>query len=147
MKSSSSGSEDAGVFDEPLCNRYANGGYERLFDFTVPGKQMLSDVYGLGTCGLFFFLNAGARTRPSARESPRRFAPSCASRTGTPLDSRGRKSVYLRGRATREAVTKTFEWSFRIGIRLSDCASLGDLGYVGPASRSISAAATSCRSR
>lgn len=126
---------DTGLYDEPLCNKYADGVYERLFDFTVPGKQTLSDVYGLGTCGSAFFLT------PPAPDSPLGKGVTASDLafmldTDRKVDAAGfigRKGVYLRGRATRDAVTKTFAWSFRLGIALPVCASRDDHGSVAPA--------------
>jgi len=39
-----------------------------------------------------------------------------------------RRSVYVRGRAARGAVTKRFEWSFRLGFNLHDCVAAGNTG-------------------
>jgi hypothetical protein len=110
------------------CTRYANGGYERLFDFTVPGQQKLSDVYALGTCDLRFSLRSpGSDTLLGKGVT----AADLAFMRIEDQDSAGvtgRKTVHVRGRATREAVTKSFEWSFRVNVRLRHCAGPGGVG-------------------
>jgi hypothetical protein len=129
---------DTGLFEEPLCNRYADGGYERLFDFTVPGKQVLSDVYGLGTCTPFFSLMPPASDAPLGQGVTAQDLAFMRVRDvdGDAANLGGIKSAYLRGRATRDAVTKTFEWTFRIGFGgIGTCASLKDPGSVVPANK------------
>ncbi len=111
----------AGVDNGALCNRYANGGYERLFDFTVPGRQKLSDVYALGTCDLRFRLRSpgsDALLGQGVTAEDLAFMRLEEKDAVIPL---GRKSIHVRGQATREGVTKRFEWSFRIEFRLRDC--------------------------
>ena len=121
----------AGVDNDGFgCTRYANGGYERLFDFTVPGRQKLSDVYALGTCDLRFRLRSpGSDALLGEGVS----AQDLAFMRVEDQDSggvTGRKTVHLRGRATRGEVTKRFEWSFRVGFRLSECGRSGGSGLV-----------------
>lgn len=120
--------------NEPLCARYANGGYERLFDLTVPGKQKLSDVYALGTCSLRFRLRTPGSDALLGEGVTAADLDFMRVEDGDAVTPRGSKSVYLRGRATREAVTRTFEWSFRMDFRLHDCASPGSLEDTGLAS-------------
>lgn len=113
---------------EDLCNTYQNGGYERLFDFTVPGKQKLSDVYGLGACDLRFRLRTPGSDALLGQGVTAQDLAFMRVEDGDAVIPTGQKSVYVHGRATREAVTKTFEWSFRMAFRLHDCPSSGAAG-------------------
>ncbi len=119
----------AGVDNDGFgCTRYANGGYERLFDFTVPGRQKLSDVYALGTCDLRFRLRSPGADALLGEGVTAQDLDFMRVEDQDSAGLTGRKTVHLRGRATREAVTKRFEWSFRVGYRLSECAGAGDAG-------------------
>ncbi len=104
------------------CTRYANAGYDRLFDFTVPGRQKLSDVYALGTCDLRFRLRSPGSDALLGEGVSAQDLDFMRVEDQDSAGLTGRKTVHLRGRATREAVTKRFEWSFRVGYRLSECA-------------------------
>ena len=111
--------------DDAACNSYAEAHYDRLFDFTVAGREKLSTVYALGTCRLGFrvrqpsfdaLLGPGATEADKARMRQRatdRFA-----------DDQG-VSVFAIGAATRGGEQKRFEWSFRRSFKLTDCAREG----------------------
>ena len=128
---------NTGLFEEPLCNKYADGGYDRLFDLTVPGKQALSDVYGLGTCNPYFSMSSPSSNAPLGQgvTAQDRASMRVTDPGGDAARFHGYKAVYLRGRATRDAVTKTFAWSFRVGIGRSACGSWGDMGFVASTTR------------
>lgn len=119
-----------GRIDDSVCTSYANANYQRLFDVTVGGRQPLSDIYGLGTCGVSFNLNA-----PFFRDTPLGegvSAEDLAFMRTVGLDAFGQKtyrSVYLRGQATRDATTKRFEWSFRQFVPLAGCVNAADAGF------------------
>ena len=115
--------------DDTLCNSYAGAGYERLFDFTVGGQQKLSDIYGLGTCGVRLRLRSpGSDSLLGEGVTADDLAFMRVEGTDAIITS-GRRTVYLRGRATRGAVTKRFEWTFRVGVSLHGCAGAGDVGF------------------
>ena len=108
------------------CTSYANAGYERLFDLTVPGKQKLSDVYGLGTCFVRFRLRSpGSDALLGEGVTAADLAFMRAEETDA-VATLARQSVYVRGSASRGAVTRRFEWSFRLGFNLDDCAAAGN---------------------
>lgn len=117
----------AGI-DGPGCNTYANAGYERLFDFTVAGRQKLADVYGLGTCG------ARVRLRTPGDDALLGQGVTAADLAFMRREEsdafvvQGRRAAYVRGRASRGATTKRFEWSFLLGFNLHDCAAARDAG-------------------
>jgi hypothetical protein len=114
--------------DDSACNIYANANYNRLFDVTVGGRQELSDIYGLGTCGVGFGLTFISRDAPlgeGVSAQDRTFM-----RGGTdmaPFDAY--RTVHVRGQATRDATTKRFEWSFRQSFLLHGCLGAGDVGF------------------
>ena len=108
------------------CTSYADARYERLFDFTVPGQQKLSDVYGLGTCAISFRLRSpGSDALLGEGVTAADLAFMRAQETDA-VATLARRSVYVRGSASRGAVTKRFEWSFRLGFNLHHCVGVGD---------------------
>ncbi len=114
------------------CNNYANAGYDRLFDFTVPGNRKLGEVYGLEACELRFRLRSPSDdsilengTTAADREFMRQIdmpAPPQIPQEG-PLP---RTVLYVRGSATKGAETKRFEWKFVGRYTLTDCANIDD---------------------
>ncbi len=106
--------DGVGEIDTSVCTSYANANYERLFDVTVGGRQTLSDIYGLGTCGVSFRI-----TVPWQRDTPLGAGVSAEdlafmrdSAHNTAATNRAR-FMYVRGQATRDTTTKRFEWSFQ----------------------------------
>lgn len=115
------------------CNNYANAGYDRLFNFTLPGAQKLGEVYGLDGCEIRF------RLRPPSDDSLLQNGVTSADREfmrelniiGDPaqLPTEGpppRTAVYAVGTATRNAQIKYFEWKFIARYTLTDCANVVD---------------------
>lgn len=115
--------------DDSACNGYSDAGYERLFDVTVPGQQKLSDLFGLGTCGVRIRLRTpGSDALLGAGVN----AQDLAFMRVEEADVNGAvapRSVYVRGKASRGAVTKRFEWSFRTSFTLHGCTGPGDMGF------------------
>jgi hypothetical protein len=121
--------DGAGPIDASECTTYANANYERLIDVAVGGRQALSDVYGLGRCGVGFSLTPVGRDTPlgvgvSAEDLAfmRRAAPIA-------FGMKAIRSAYVRGQATRDATTKRFAWSFPWAFSLFGCTSAGDAGF------------------
>jgi hypothetical protein len=115
--------------DDSACNDYSNAGYERLFDFTVKGRQKLSDLYGLGSCGIRVRLRApGTDALLGEGVTPLELAFMRTSGTDAVVTN-GFRTASVRGSASRGAVTKGFEWSFRLGISLHGCAAAGGVGF------------------
>lgn len=115
--------------DDSLCNSYAGAGYERLFDFTVGGRQKLSDIYGLGTCGVRLRLRSPGSDSLLGEGVTADDLTFMRAEGADAIITGGRRTVYLRGKATRGAVTKRFEWTFRAGVSLHGCAGAGDVGF------------------
>jgi hypothetical protein len=113
------------------CNSYANAGYERLFDFTVPGQQKLSDVYGLGTCEVELRLRTPGSDALLGEGVTAADLDFMRAQETDAVVTLGRRSAYVRGRASRGEVTKRFEWSFRLGFNLDECPGAGDAGLAG----------------
>ena len=115
--------------DDSACNSYANAGYERLVDFTVAGQQKLSDIYGLGTCGVRLRLRAPGTDALLGQGVTAKDLSFMRIQESDAVITNGRRSVHVRGAASRGAVTKHFEWSFRIGVSLHGCAGAGGVGF------------------
>jgi hypothetical protein len=115
--------------DPSVCTLYANARYERLFDLTVGGPQTLSDVYGLGTCGVGLSVTIPWGSAPlgegvSAEDLA--FMRDSVHHTAATNHAR---SVYVRGQATRDTTTKRFEWSFGRQYTLQGCVEPGGVGF------------------
>lgn len=111
---------------------FAATGYSRLFDFSLAGRREVSELYGLGSCGLRFRLSAPATddllsvgVTPADLAFMRIFADDGHAQPGA------RSSVYLKGHASRGGETKRFEWAFRRQLNAHDCGATTD-GGVGP---------------
>lgn len=119
-----------GYIDESVCTSYANARYERLFDVTVGGRQPLSDIYGLGTCGVSFFVTApwwwGTPQGAGVSAEDLAFMRDSAHQT---VETNRARSVYVRGQATRETTTKRFAWSFEAPYWLRGCVNAGGVGF------------------
>lgn len=121
--------DGTGYIDESACTSYANAKYERLFDVTMGGRQPLSDIYGIGTCGVGFAVDTPWGYTPlgagvSAEDLA--FMRDSAHKT---IESKQPRTVYVRGKATRDATTKRFEWSFQPPLFLQGCSGAGDVGF------------------
>jgi hypothetical protein len=112
------------------CTGYANANYERLFDVTVGGRQPISDLYGLGRCGVSFGV-----TVPWDRDTPLGVGVSAEDvafmRDSAHLtaETNHSRSIFVRGQATRDTTTKRFEWSFGVPYYLRGCVGAGDVGF------------------
>lgn len=85
-------------------------------------------MYGLGTCAVRFRLRSpGSDALLGEGVTAAELAFMRTEETDA-VATLGRRSVYVRGRASRGATTKRFAWSFRLGFNLQDCAGAGDAG-------------------
>ena len=117
--------------DGDACNDYSSGGYDRLFNFTVPGAQKLGEVYGLGACDIKFRLRSPsdeALLQQGVSAADREFMRALEIEgveipANLPFGGRlPRTAVYARGMATRGDVVKRFDWKFVISrYELSNC--------------------------
>lgn len=110
------------------CNDYGNAGYDRLFNFTLPGAQKLGDVYGLDACEIRFRLRSPSDDsilENGVTSADRDFMRELNLPEGvTEPPTEGpppRTAVYVRGSATKNAKIKTFEWKFIARYTLTDC--------------------------
>lgn len=115
-----------GGVENTACQPYADAlfdnGYERLFDLAAAkDPQKVAEVFALDTCDLSFRLR-----------SPRQGALLGAGVTSADLtfmqaphpDSYilyGGTAAFVRGQASRGAVTKRFSWPFSVGWSFHDC--------------------------
>jgi len=118
--------------DGDACNDYSSGGYDRLFNFTLPGAQKLGEVYGLGGCDLEFRLRS-----PSDEALLQQGVSAADLEFMRELKLEGveippnlsflerrlpRTGVYARGTATRGDIVKRFDWRFIVSrYELSNC--------------------------
>jgi hypothetical protein len=121
--------EGIGNIDPSECTAYANANYERLFDLTVSGRQTLSDVYGLGTCGVGFALKVPWGDTPLGEGVSAQDLAFMRDSSHHTAATNHPRSVYVRGQATRDTTTKRFEWSFEAILLLIGCVNPGDAGY------------------
>lgn len=108
------------------CNVYGDARYSRLFDFTAPGSQKVSEVYALGECDLGFRIGRLGDEDPlgaGATEADRAFMREPG--TDAFVQDTG-ASVYVRGTAVKGEITKRFEWTFRLSWELTDCPRVAD---------------------
>ena len=118
-----------GDIDDSGCTSYANANYERLFDVTVGGRQPLSDIYGLGTCGVSFSLSSANSDAPlgeGVSAQDREFMFDLENRG---VGWKGPLTMYVRGQAKRDATTKRFEWSLRQWSIFRGCVDASGLGF------------------
>ena len=107
------------------CADYSETNYEWLFDFrAVDQPEKVGLIYGLGECEVEW----------------RHRGPSPDTRLGTGTSNRDLEQMRLEasddyvderpttlrviGRAEKNGVTKSFDWGFRAGFRVSECESL-----------------------
>jgi hypothetical protein len=116
--------------DDVTCNSYAEARYDRLFDFTVAGREKLGTVYGLGTCRIEFRLRApsfDALIGPGATASD---VPLMRIEAADHYQmEQGRVSLLVLGAASRGEEKKQFFWMFRRSYELTNCEAPGG-GYL-----------------
>lgn len=102
------------------CEAYSEAGYTRLLDLSSTEPQRVSLLYGLGVCSPAFALS-GPRwnTRlgygvPASIEREFRTP-------GDDGEGAGGISLYVSGKATRDAHAVHFAWPFRAVIAFNDC--------------------------
>lgn len=103
------------------CDVYGEARYMQLFDFTVPGKQKLGEMYALNACELQFRVSSPdfhGRLGNGVTASDRAMFWDRAD-----LASNGYRviSIYVRGNAVQGSVTKHFSWKFRRGYTFTEC--------------------------
>lgn len=112
------------------CNDYSSGGYDRLYNFTLPGAQKLGDVYGLAGCEIQFRLRSPSSDsilQNGVTAADREFMRFVNVLEPLPMDGPPpRTAVYARGMATRNAEKKRFDWKFVARYTLTDCANVVD---------------------
>ncbi len=119
-----------GEINDSVCTSYANANYERLFDVTVGGRQALSDIYGLGTCGVSFnVIVPWGRDPPLGAGVSAQDLAFMRDSTHNTAETNRARSIYVRGQATRDTTTKRFEWSFQPWSVVRGCVNAGEPGF------------------
>jgi hypothetical protein len=103
------------------CNNYSGSRYDRLIEATVPGQQKLATVYGLGTCALRFRVRAPSQSALLGEQVSADDLTDMKAQGNDDYVPIGGTSVFAKGTATREGVSKRFAWHFRLGYSLHDC--------------------------
>jgi hypothetical protein len=107
--------------DDAACNVYAEAWYDRLFDFTVTGREKVGTVYGLGACRLQF------RVREPSSEALLGAGVTAADlalmrvRLPDHYTKERQASVVVTGSAARGGEAKRFAWAFRRSYGYTDC--------------------------
>lgn len=109
-------------FDEASqCASYYDADYLRVLDLQIAGAQKLGILYALGRCDFGFRVSGPTVNAVLGRG----VTGTDLARLGTPgTDPYARNrgiSLYVKGSASKGAVTKTFEWSFRQRVRYDRC--------------------------
>jgi hypothetical protein len=125
-----------GEIEGDACNQYANARYGRLFDMVVPGTQKVCELYGLGTCEIELLLRPppkGAILENGVTTGDLAFMLLPDETNPLPMENGPfgpmGSSVFARGAATRDGITKRFEWKFPGRFPVRDCANTGDTTY------------------
>lgn len=116
--------------DPETCIDYTDAHYDRLFDFARAGRTHLGLAYGTGNCAVEFRLKSPSTDsllQPGATTEDLTFM---RVRESDAWSDDGRVNVWVIGRAERAGVTKRFDWAFRQGDRVSQCASASGEGNV-----------------
>lgn len=119
----------AGFKSDDSCNDYAEARYDRLFDFTVSGRERLSTIYGLGSCRVDFRLRApsfDAILEPGTTAADVAFM---RERASDRFEDDRPISALIIGASARGGVKKSFRWAFRTSYRFTDCEAFGG-GYL-----------------
>jgi hypothetical protein len=125
-------SVSASLDGDTTCPNYYNDGYQRILDMGIPGPQKLNLLYSLGHCD-FGFRVASADSDPyqplgkSVTIADKSMMGTADTDPYTGTDRSGHPqptgvAMYVKGRATKDAVTKTFAWSFRQRVSYQKCA-------------------------
>lgn len=113
---------NAGFAESSSCADYYESGYRRVLDPELTGPQKLSVIYALGRCD-FGFRVAGPDTNAILGQGVSSADLAFMGAPGNDAYSTNRGiSVYAQGSATKNGVTKTFAWAFRLPIAYSRCA-------------------------
>lgn len=111
--------------EDASCNSYAGAWYDRLFDFTVAGREKVGTLYGLGTCRVQLRLRSpsfDALLGPGVSAEDVAFMRIEAS--DAYVDGE-RVSVMAIGAAARAGETKRFDWRFRRSYDVFECPAEG----------------------
>jgi hypothetical protein len=103
------------------CTSYAEAHYDRLFDFTVSGREKVGTIYGLGTCRVEFRMRSPSSDTllgPGVTEIDRELMRIRASDRFVEDE---RVSTAVIGEGSRGGETKRFEWVFRRSYELTNC--------------------------
>ncbi|HHH30717.1 MAG TPA: hypothetical protein ENK57_20570 [Polyangiaceae bacterium] len=104
------------------CTDYGRADYQWLIDFELAAEEKVGTVYGLGTCTLKFQVRVPSLTRTVNGAG----ATDALFSRMRELDSdfweiQSRSAVIVAGRASRDDVTKTFDWALRRGHEYYRC--------------------------
>ncbi|HKY39142.1 MAG TPA: hypothetical protein VJN18_24555 [Polyangiaceae bacterium] len=114
------------VFADEVCSEYADAPYFRLLELTQPGPQRLGQVWGLHTCKVDYTVETppldavlGAGLTPSDLDFMRNSWVPVSTEDG-PRTAQG-MATRVRGRASKDALTISFDWGFSDKLEWSQC--------------------------
>ncbi len=102
------------------CEIYGEAQYTQLFNFTVPGKQKLGDLYGLNACNLQFYVTSAlfAYLGNGVTVADQAFM---VDQKDFMANGYRAPSIHVRGNAIQGSVTKHFAWRFRGRYSFTEC--------------------------
>lgn len=111
--------------EDASCNSYAGAWYDRLFDFTVAGREKVGSIYGLGTCRVEFRLRSPSFDALLGPGVSTEDVTLMRIEASDPYVDDDRVSVMAIGEAARGDDTKRFDWRFRRSYEVFDCEAEG----------------------
>lgn len=119
------------VFADQVCSDYAGALYFRLLELTRPGPQRLAQIYGLNTCKVDYTVEVppidavlGAGLSQDDLTIMNSAGVPVSSPDG-PSSARG-MALRIRGSATKDGVSISFDWGFADKLQWSECQRIVD---------------------
>lgn len=107
--------------DEESCTDYSETRYEWLFDFTQATQEKVGIVYAIGTCSLEYRLRAPSDDTVVGKGATEKDVDAMRVRGSDLYAEDEEVSLRAIGSATKDGVTKRFDWSFRHTFDIERC--------------------------
>lgn len=112
---------NAGFGESSSCSSYYESGYARILDPELVGPQKLSVLYALGQCNFNFRVAGPSTDTVLGRDVSSADLAFMGTPGSDPYSTNRGISIYAKGSATKNGVTKTFAWAFRQRISYNHC--------------------------
>lgn len=117
-------------FDLDTCIEYGEAHYRRVIDYAVADRERLAIIHGLGECGVEFRIDSPSDDSLLGAGVSEADLALMRTEASDPYAEDARVSLWVRGRATKAGVTKSFDWKFRHGYELNHCQNPGGGRFV-----------------